>query len=256
MIEKLIICGDSYASGIGLDESYNLEKSFGGLISEKLNISSINYSRAGICNFGIFLQVKKSIEDNVNNLDKSLIIISLTQSSRLMIASENITSTDLNLSNVDYINNRPFSYNEKRKRDVPFTLNKNPKLFSQTILDVLAHLNNKVSGAMESAYKILPKYKIETLGQYIQDVYSDPIKDEYDVALVARTHLLLKMNNIKHMFLGTPRSKFDFVPDENFCEVNWREISDKYPDEIGSSHCNEIGHEIVRDLILNKISNE
>jgi len=255
-MKNLFVCGDSYACGIGLKQEYNLEKSFGGLISKKYGIPHINYARGGICNFGIYLQVKKMLDtfDFTNHDTKnSLMIISLTNPGRLMVATEDITFRDLDLSNVDYLNNSPYAYNGQKGRDVQFSLNKKPKLFSQTILDIASHIEKNVSGAMPSAYEILPKYKLNALKSYIENLYDDPIKEEYDYGIISKMHLMLKLKNVNHIFLVQFKELFYFLPEENLCEVNWRKISDEHPDEIGSSHCNEVGHEIAAQIILDHL---
>lgn len=255
-MNKLFVCGDSYACGIGLNQEYNLEKSFGGLISEKYNIPHINYARSGICNFGIYLQVKKMLDTfdfTDTNMVDSLMIISLTNPGRLMVSTEEITFRDLDLSNVDYVNNGPYVYHGQKGRDIQFKINKKPKLFSQTILDIVSHIDNNVSGAMPAAYEVLPKYKLDALKIYIKDLYDDPIKEEYDYGIISKMHLMLKRKKVNHLFLVQFKELFYFLPEENLCEVNWRKISDEHPDEIGSSHCDEIGHEIAAQIILDHL---
>jgi|694.fasta_scaffold64152_4 hypothetical protein len=254
MNKTLFVCGDSYASGSGLKPEYCLEKSFGGLVASEIGAKHVNFSRAGICNFGIFLQVKKVLtEFNFNTRQSnSTIIISLTDPSRLMVGTEELKPWDLDLSNVDYKNNTPYNYGYYKGRDTQFKLNDKPKLFSQTILDILLHIDKKVSGALQSAYEILPHYKLSTLKTYITDVFDYEIKSEYDNALVAKMHLILKSKNINHIFLVPFIEQYDYIPQENLCEVNWRKISDEHPDEMGSGHCNETGHEIASKMILDQ----
>jgi hypothetical protein len=120
-------------------------------------------------------------------------------------------------------------------------------------MDVCSHLENKLSGASHESFEILPKYKLDALKIYLSDLYSDPIKEEYDSGLVAKMHLMLKKYNIPHIIMGTPVDKFYYIDDSNLLNVDWRKISDEHPDAIGSSHCDEVGHEIVAKSIIDKM---
>lgn len=248
-MDTLVVCGDSYGVGVGLKEETAFEHSFGGLISKQLSLPLKIYARSGICNFGIYLQVKKVIEEFKEGKHNPLVLVSLTDHSRVFVTSDNINKDDLNLSNMDYGNATPYAPYSNPKRVPPFHLN-TPKLFSQTICDIDSYLNNQNSGSSPEAFKILPKYKMDALKIYLSDLYCDFTKEEYDSGLVSKIHLMLKYHNINHVIIGSPIEKYYYIDKDNFCDFDWRKISDLYPDEHGSSHCNEYGHELASIEIL------
>ena len=251
-MNEIIVCGDSYGTGVGLPEETCIENSFGGLVSKKLNSKLRVFARSGICNFGIYLQVKKVVEEYKDAVEKPTVLISLTNHSRILVTSRDLTNDEVDLSNMDYLNSKPYSKYSKVRRTPDFYLNK-PLIFSQTVMDVCAHLENRLSGASHESFSILPKYKLEALKIYLSDLYSDPIKEEYDSGLVAKMHLMLKKYNIPHIIMCSPLEKFYYIDELNLLHVDWKKISDENPDVVGSSHCNEMGHEIVANSILNKM---
>ena len=63
---------------------------------------------------------------------------------------------------------------------------------------------------MPSAYEILPKYKLNALKSYIENLYDDPIKEEYDYGIISKMHLMLKLKNVNHIFLVQFKELFYF----------------------------------------------
>jgi hypothetical protein len=74
------------------------------------------------------------------------------------------------------------------------------------------------------------------------------------MAVIIKSHVLLKNKGIKH-FVLTNDSEFNlYVPSETLIDVDWGELSLKYPDDLKSLHTSWEGQKEVYEAILEKIN--
>jgi hypothetical protein len=252
MINNISVCGDSFATGVGLPEETCFEDFFGGLVAKEFGLPLNVYARSGCCNFTIYLQIKKIIENYKNYGNLPLVLISITYHERYLLPiGDDIIDSDLDLSYVDYHNYPPYSDGSRPKRDMSFE-SKTPKLFSQTLTNINLFLEEKPSGAHFSSFQILPKRKLELVRDYSFEVGDEKIKKEYDNAILTKGHLLLKNMNIPHIFMVNSMDSYSHLPQENVCHIDWGQKCLNYPDRFGSGHCDERGHIEVFESLKNK----
>ncbi len=254
VIDSVAICGDSFACGSGMPLDRCFEDSFGGKVASELNLPLRMYARSGACNFTIYLQVKKVVEQINTKSIKPVVLISLTNHSRLIFPIDSTkTSNKIDLSNVEYLSYTPYSDTAVPNRRKPdFDLDESPNLRSETI----SNLNLCLAGSFllnSKSFKSIMDRKWTAIRYYFEELYDDQIKQEQDIAIAHMMHNLLKEANAPHVIFGFGRHSFRFVDIKNFAEVHWGEISLKYPDRAGSGHCDERGHQIVADRLLGKI---
>jgi hypothetical protein len=74
------------------------------------------------------------------------------------------------------------------------------------------------------------------------------------MAVIIKSHVLLKNKGIKH-FVLTNDSEFNlYVPNENLVDVDWGKLSQKYPDDLKTLHTSWEGQKEVCGAILQKLN--
>lgn len=242
MVNCIATCGDSFGTGSGLDPKICFEKSFAGVVAEHFNLPQKVYARGGCCNYTIFLQVKKILQQKLENKDLlPLVLITTTNHERIIIPTDDGTKYVMpDLANVDYMNYTPY-HPHSGNRPVQFKL-KEPRLLTQTISNVDLLLKTR-SGAVKTHFEGVELEKLETLGRYYTDIFDTAIKKDYDDSLFVFMHLLLKSNNVSHIIMGYQLP--EVIDEQNRLENMWGYYAGLYPDVGGSGHCNEEGNRLV-----------
>lgn len=250
MVNEVVVCGDSFACGIGIPYEFCFEKSFGGFLAQHYNVPHTVYARSGCCNYVIYLQVKKVIED-YKHKKSPLVIISTTNHSRSVFPTNTSTSqyVDYKLEDVEYTLHEPYSGREHQfKRPLPFVPNPNPKLVSETVSNILYYLGGKSPNLSYLFSKL--KNKLSAIKIFYEELYDDSIKQNYDSGIILLMHKLLEENNIPHIIMSPNAHQDRFINSKNYFYNNWGEYSRRYPDKMGSGHCDERGHiEVYRKLL-------
>jgi hypothetical protein len=250
MVNEIVVCGDSFACGIGLPFSSCYEKSFGGLVSQHYKVPHTVYARSGCCNYVIYLQVKKVIED-YKHKNKPFVLVTTTHHSRFVFPSDHAGSgyNNYSLEDVVYTLHEPYSGRESGLiRPMPFTPNPKPKLVSETVSNILYYLAGKAPN-LEYLFSNV-KNKLSAIKTFYEELYDDSIKQDYDSGIILMMHMMLKENNIPHLIMSPNEYNDRFISKENYFHNNWGEYSRKYPDRMGSGHCDERGHvEVAKKLI-------
>jgi hypothetical protein len=255
MVNEVVVCGDSFACGIGLPFNSCFENSFGGLVAKHYNVPHTVYARSGCCNYVIYLQVKKVIED-YKYKTKPFVLITITDHSRSAFPSDHAGQgyNNYTLEDVEYTNYEPYSGRESGiKRPLPFTPKQKPKLISETVSNILYYFSGKAPN-LEYLF-VNVKNKFSAIKTFYEELYDDSIKQSYDTGLILMMNAMLKEANIPHLIM-TPNEHNDrFVNKENYFYNNWGHYSQKYPDAVGSGHCNEKGHKEVAEKLIKRIEN-
>ena len=92
------------------------------------------------------------------------------------------------------------------------------------------------------------------LKQYYLEFFDSRIQRQYDMAVIIKSHVLLKNKGIKHFVLTNDNEFKLYVPSENLIDVNWGKLSQKYPDDLKSLHTSWEGQKEVYEAILRKIN--
>lgn len=254
MISHLSVCGDSFGvgAGISMDPHVMFNSSFGGIVSKDLNIPLKLYARSGCCNFVIYLQVKKIIEQYRENNQLPLVLITTTHHSRFCFPIDIETNfIEYDLSDVDYLTYSPFVNKEDYKNILPFTLKESPKLISETISNVIYHTSTPGSSLANLFARISSKLSI--IKRYVEYLYSDSIKLTTDHSLITIMHLELAEAGIPHLIMAYNPYHTRFVKPENFFCQDWGYYSSKYPDQYKSGHCTAAGHLETANKLIEKI---
>ena len=242
MTTYIAVCGDSFSVGHGLDPHVQFEHSFGGVVASHYGLKHLVYGRSGCCNFVIYLQVKKIIDQTrFNPFYKPLVLISSTWTERVTFPL-NFTRffSRPDLSQVDYLSYEPYSKTSPVPRKLAFRINKKHRLVSELVSD-LTYLRQKVNPEDESAVDL-----------YAAHLFDPKIKEVIDHSLLTTAHIMLLKHNIPHLFI-TPERIHTIHADNNLNQ-DWIEILDRYPDSRGTGHCDEQGHRIMADKVIKHLA--
>ena len=254
MVESIVVCGDSFATGVGISPERCYEDFFGGLVAKEFNLPLRVFARSGCCNFTIYLQVKKVIEQYQHSEIKPLVLISVTYHERYLIPIvDNLKREDLDLKNIQYMDYEPYSEISKPRRKLEFELADKPKFISQTLTNIDLYLNGKPSGAVTKSFDVVLRSKYNSLMNFITDVDNEKIKYEHDNAMITKAHLLLLNNNIPHIIMSTHNDLYRHLKQENVAIVDWGNLCQRFPDNLGTGHCDENGHKEVFDILKPKV---
>lgn len=255
MVNEIVVCGDSFGCGIGLPFETCFENSFGGLVSQHYKVPHTVYARSGCCNYVIYLQVKKVIED-YKHKNKPFVLVTTTHHSRFVFPSNNASNgyNNYSLEDVEYTVHEPYSGRESGiKRSLPFTPSAKPKLVSETVSNIVYFLADKAPN-LEYLFSNV-KNKLSAIKTFYEELYDDSIKQDYDSGIILTMHMMLKEHGIPHLIMAPNEHNNRFIDKENYFYNNWGHYSQKYPDKNGSGHCDERGHREVANKLINRIEN-
>lgn len=254
MVTEVVVCGDSFGCGSGMDPATCFEQSFGSLVAMRYNVPYNIYARSGCCNYIILLQVKKVIEDYKNRKEKPLVLITTTHHSRFTIPTDHAGTgyNNYTLEDVDYTLYHPYSENDgEHRRKIPFTPKGKPKLASETISNFSYYYEGNADNLGYLFSNV--KHKLSAINTYYKELYDDSIKQTNDTGLILQMHHLLKESNFPHIVMGSNEHEDRFIDRANYLNNNWGIYSKKYPDKYRSGHCDHRGHQAVANEIISKL---
>lgn len=244
IINTVCVCGDSFTTGTGLNPEDCFEKSFGGLLAEKLELPLKMFARNGACNFVIYLQVMEVIEQYHKKLHKPFVVIGTTSSSRTSFPiSPDFIYGEIKLGDVDYKNYKPYSDISEYQRDVCFPTNLEPYILTETIMNVFNDDHDiPARFSKDKLNRFMIKSKREALKKYYEELYDERIKRIYDEALMLKMSAELKKHQIPHILLY---EKPILLDEKHFMLHDWYELVKNYPDKLNTGHVDYRAHEIV-----------
>lgn len=253
-ITHIAVCGDSFGVGSGMPLDRCFEDSFGGIVASSLGIPLKVYARSGSCNFVIYLQVKKIVEQVRERNDRPLVLVSLTSHSRLIFPYDSrISGGAADLSNVDYLGYAPYHRSSVPRRKLEFIPVDQPNLTSETISNTNLALHGNTELLKNTRLMEISRRKWQAISIYFEEIYDNSVKMEMDVALATTMHVMLEKQGLPHVIMGLQSKDYSMIPYHHFMEVNWHEISKMHPDPLRTMHCDRLGHEMVANMILSKI---
>ena len=261
---KIVVCGDSFAVGIGCRD---LKKDpFGQLLGAKLGKEVINFAKGSSTNYSIALQVDYVL-DNIDDID--LLIVSQTcnhrinffkEEEQLKRAGNTFFNKEITNLDVNYHEYPPYgegTYHQildhPHKDDPNYTGNLNTENFYGVIL-------------FENEYKDLkdkPYYtkffgeeydRIKLIKDYYNEVWDDRIQHKYDISILLYCHTRARKKGVKHLMAVDWPEMEELIEPENYCRLSWGDLALEFPDEIGSMHTSEEGHKKAYDIIMNKLA--
>ena len=126
------------------------------------------------------------------------------------------------------------------------------------VIDYVENILDKHNNVNESTY--FKKFKNERpermrlLKQYYLEFFDSRIQRQYDMAVIIKSHVLLKNRGIKHFVLTNDTEFNQYIPDENLVDVDWGKLSQTYPDDLKSLHTSWEGQKVVYDNICKKLN--
>jgi hypothetical protein len=126
------------------------------------------------------------------------------------------------------------------------------------VIDYVENILDKHNNVNESTY--FKKFKNERpermrlLKQYYLEFFDSRIQRQYDMAVIIKSHVLLKNKGIKHFVLTNDNEFNLYVPNENLVNVDWGRLSKRYPDDLKSLHTSWEGQKEVYETVLKKLN--
>lgn len=256
-MKKIIVCGDSFSSGIGLLDLKN--ELYGHKLAEEFNLELINLAKGSASHLVIFLQVKYAIEKWKDEID--LLCISSTSYARIDWFQHNYehSNREIELTDVKYHNYAPYGENTYFKHLlIPDPISKDSSykgnIFTETLSGIDQYLKSDKTSKIFSRLNDEPLERIKCINDYFCMVYDNNINRLNCIGLLTMAHNLAIKHNINHLIL-TPEvdACCNFINNNNLVEVNWWNLRDTYPDNLGTLHTSEKGHEIVANSIKEKV---
>jgi len=244
MLTHIATCGDSFGCGMGLPDATTFEDSFAGVIAKHFNLPQEVYARSGCCNFTIYLQVKKIIERvNADPNYKPFVLITTTFHERLIFPlDEGWKYKEPDLADVEYLSYTPYHEHIVPRRTLPFTLNPESRLITETISNISHFMAGNAHG-LGMLFKKVNEDKFKAINSYFTELFDTAVKKAYDEALFVVMSGLLTQHNIPHLIGGWVMPKL--IPEKNRIENDWGYYTKRWPDPRGSGHCDETGNRLV-----------
>jgi hypothetical protein len=252
MLTHLAVCGDSFGTGEGLPDDVRYEKSFGGVVADRFDLPLKVYARSGCCNFTIYLQVKKIVEQVKSNTHYNpFVLITTTYHERMIIPiDDGFRYTRPDLADVEYLSYTPYwAAPGWIKRPMEFSP-RTARLVTETVSN-FQHFRSRGHTHLSKLFAKLREEKIRAIEEYYLHLFDTGIKKEQDDALFVTMHLMLKKAGIPHAIMGVALPAVIDV--ENILRFDWGKYSQAYPDNMGSGHCSEEGNKCAADQIIDHI---
>ena len=113
--------------------------------------------------------------------------------------------------------------------------------------------NKRGSGDYFAKFKKERPERMQLLRNFYAEIFDDQIQRQSDMGLTVMAHNLLKKKEIKHLILTSDGEFTMYIPKENLVNVDWYDLSAKYPDDLNTLHTSSIGQRVAYENVLNKI---
>lgn len=263
-MKKLVICGDSFAKGLGCHDLKT--EPYGSIVAAALGLELVNIAKGSSTNYSIFLQVLYAIE-HINDI--GMILVTNTSYDRVeWFAHDAVTNNkfptnfDINYHQYPPYHLRSYSPQAKGEQHIMSKNMYNGTIFTENLLGIIDYFDNVVdtkhetpTGYYERFYNE-PKSRTKILYDYAQHIHDPRINKMHSLGAIAMCHIALKNANIPHLIGTEPIDefkKFVLIDNNNHMELDWGVLSVKYPDDIPSMHTSAIGHRAAAKIALKKI---
>lgn len=263
--KKLIVCGDSYAAGIGCHDLLN--EPVGSLVAEELGLGLINLAKGSSTNLSIFLQMQYVADKLADQAD--LVLVGNTSYDRV-----EWFPYDTDLSGVGDITNEMVNYHQYPPY-MEFSYHVNGKnvtlpnpmanddnytgtMYTENYMGVIdfweSYGSKKKASTYYQRFEDEPLKRMKTLYDFATTIHEPRINRIYSIGVLAMGHQRLKRAGIKHLIFSQEVEAYaKYIDRENLVDISWGQLSLDYPDDLPSYHTSAEGHKVARDKVLAKL---
>jgi hypothetical protein len=261
--KNIVICGDSFNIGIGCRDLTT--EPYGQLLSMALDKPIVNLAKGSSTNFSIYLQAKYAIK----HIPTDLVIISHTTYDRFdwfPLEYSIPFNREITLEDVNYHQYPPYGENSYgiggKKIIIKNPMAANPKykgaMLTENFRGIIEYWETDRSKNIKLGYydriNSEPTERLKLIYDYAISLHEEKINKIQSAGMITLAHQLLKKAGIPHLILtNEPIFYLDFIDAINICEIDWLDLSGKYPDDLPSGHTSPVGHKIVFEKITNKL---
>jgi hypothetical protein len=212
--------------------------------------------RSGCCNFTIWLQVKHAVERMTVGNYKPFVIISMTNAARTVWfkpGQDKPMGTEPTIEHLNYEDYPPYDRYTPAEFRRPIPVTTDNSMQSETLQNLDSFFDRDVKAHWAQFERHEPDARLRVLQNWVADFFSFDIKNEYDIGILTSAHLLMKTNNIPHIFMGHQPDFERLLPEVNYANVDWGYFSREYPDKRNTGHCDYEGHRQVFEIIKPKV---
>jgi hypothetical protein len=261
MKKKIVVCGDSFAYGIGCVNLYT--QPFGVLVAQHFDWDLVRLARGSASNYSIFLQGLFAAD--MAELPH-LVILSKTSYDRIEWYRDDLPDNKpthahsvLNLNYHQY----PPHHQAQMHHDepMPFHLQDSP-LYDPYILSEQVggidhclevrkqHGKTKYYSRMDTE----PTDKLQLIVDYHVKISDYSIKKNYDIGVLLQAYMYIKSKGIQCLVLtDDPTTYNKFFNAGDVIHQDWGALSLTYPDKVQSHHTSEEGHVDTANRVIQKI---
>jgi hypothetical protein len=263
MDKKIIICGDSFAKGIGCRDLVN--EPYGSLLSKELNMPLINLAKGSSTHLSIYLQAKYAVDNYADSA--GLVIVTCTSYDRVEWFPWDYTHPGRDYTNADvnyheYPPYMPGSYAVSEHDGQPHPMIDDEmytgKMFTENLMGVIDYWETTASkgirGGYYSRFGNEPKERMKVLYDYAAHIHDPSINRLHSIGLLTMAHQLLSKAGIRHL-IGTHEVEAysAFINRSNLVNIDWGQLALDYPDDLPSWHTSSKGHEVAKNAVIEKL---
>jgi hypothetical protein len=264
--KKIVVCGDSFAVGIGCRDLIN--EPFGSLVAKELNRPLVNLAKGSSTNLSIFLQMQYVADKLADTTEIAL--IGNTSYDRVEwfpldtdFETNSHRAGELTNEMVNYHQYPPYgphSYWQTLPNPMADDPDYTGKMFTENYMGVIDYwqtFGKKRTKPYSDYYKRFdnePKQRMKTLYDFAVSVHEPRINRIYSIGVLAMGHQRLKQAGIKHLIFSHEVEKYSqYIDPVNLVNVNWGQLSLDYPDDIPSWHTSAEGQRVVYETVMKKL---
>ena len=255
MIDLLVTCGDSFACGSGLEDEDAFERSYAGLTAKAIGVEQKVLARPGCCNFIIWLQIKYAVE-KIAQTNNPFVLITMTNAARASWYKPLVEKGEPSLEYLNYQDYPPYDTHTRKNLRRPIPVETDNTLQSETLQNLDTFFEQGRNRGTWFQFHHEPEQRLRILRDWVAEFFDMQQKNQYDNGIMSMGHLLLKKNNIPHLFMGWQPEFENLLPEENYKAVDWGYWSKNYPDDKGTGHCDYTGHRLVHEEIIKKVKSQ
>lgn len=260
--KKIVVCGDSFAVGIGCRDLIN--EPFGSLVAKELNRPLLNLAKGSSTNMSIFLQMQYVADKLADTTEIALIgNTSYDRVEWFPLDTDFDGRGEITNEMVNYHQYPPYGPNSYWQT-IPNPMADDPdytgKMFTENYMGVIDYwqvFGRKRNKPYSDYYKRFdnePKQRMKTLYDFAVTVHEPRINRIYSIGVLAMGHQRLKQAGIKHLIFSHEVEKYaQYIDPINLVNVNWGQLSLDYPDDIPSWHTSAKGQHVVYETVMKKL---
>ena len=132
------------------------------------------------------------------------------------------------------------------------------KMFTENYFGVVDYVDNIMNtqhrtGNYFAKFRNEPDQKMKVLRDFYAEIFDEKIQRQFDIGIITMAHLLLKKNNIKHCILTWDMEFLNYIDRECLVNIDWHQLSSKYPDDLNTLHTSKEGHIEVFNSVLSRL---